>query len=332
MQFNMDSFIARARQLKPTTYMLIAVAVILLILPQITPTYYLFLSTEVLIFAIAAVALNLLVGYTGLISFGHAAFFGLGGYAVAVILTHTGIQNFGLVILLVVLITTGFSMAMGLIMVRTSGFYFLMITLALAQMVWGIIYGWYPVTGGSSGLFTYLPPNLGLPWNVGDFTAFYYLALAFFVVCIFMMYRITTSPYGHTLVGIREDEVRMEALGYNTWRYKYSIIVISGMFTGLAGALKAYQDNAITPSSASFVLSALLLLMILLGGRHVFIGPAVGAFVVWFLRQFLSSYTEYWASVLGVLFIALVMFASRGVVGSIVERWEVMRHRLRTRD
>ena len=310
--------------------MLIVVAVVLLILPQITSTYYLFLSTEALIFAIAAVSLNLLVGYTGLISFGHAAFFGLGGYSVALLLTHTGIQNFGLVMLLSVLITTGFSMAVGLIMVRTTGFYFLMITLAFSQMIWGIFYGWYGVTGGSSGLFTYNPPNLGFPWHADGFTEFYYLTLAFFAVCMFIMYRITTSPYGRTLVGIREDEVRMKALGYNTWRYKYSIIVISGMFSGLAGALKAYQDNSITPNSLTFVLSALILLMILLGGRGVFIGPIVGAFGVWFLRQLISTYTEYWSTILGVLFIVLVIFASKGIVGSIAERWEAMRHRLRS--
>lgn len=327
----MGNLIARARHVTPAVYLLVVAVVILLILPQIGTKFIVFLSTEALIFAIAAVALNLLVGYVGLVSLGHAAFFGLGGYTVALLLTKTEIQNFWLIIVAAVIVTAIFSIAVGFVIVRTTGFYFLMITLAFSQMVWGIIYGWYPVTGGSTGLFNYAPSNPGLPWN-GGITAFYYLFLVFFAASTFLMYRITASPYGRTLVGIREDEVRMQALGYNTWRYKYSIIVISGMFTGLAGALKAYQDNFITPSSCSFVLSAIILLMILLGGRQPFIGPAVGAFAVWFLRQFVSTYTEYWSAVLGVLFIVLVVFASRGIAGFIIEKWEVMRHRLRTRD
>ena len=303
-------------------YILLLVALgagVFVILPHFLSSYYVLLFAEILIFSIFALSVNLLMGYTGLVSLGQAAFFGAGGYTVALLVTHAGIENFWLCLLAALAVSALLGLIFGLLALRTTGMYFIMLTLALAQMVWAIVWRWRSFTGGDDGLPGIPRPDLGLPWSLADNVGFYYLVLAFFVIAVFLLYRIIRSPFGRTLVGIRENESRLQALGYNTWRYKYVCFVIAAVFGGLAGTLKVYQDGFISPAYCSMSLSALVVLAAMIGGTRYFAGPIIGAAVVWVIRSIVSSYTEYWTLILGVLMVVVVMFARQGIVGYFAE-------------
>lgn len=310
----MKNVFLRARQVRYIIYLLAGV-IIFLAVPQFLSSYYLFLFTEILIYAIFALSVNMLLGYTGLLSLGQAAFWGAGGYTVALLIVRGGFDNFWLCISAALLVSAILGLVFGFLALRTTGMSFIMITLALAQMIWAIVWRWRSVTGGDDGLPGIARPDLGLPWSMWDTTNFYFFILVLFALAVFILYRITRSPFGHTLVGIRENESRMQALGYNTWRYKYLCFVIAAIFGGLAGALKVYQDGFISPISTSMAISAVVLLMVILGGTRIFVGPIIGAGVVWTIRSIVSSYTEYWALILGTLMVIVVMFAPQGIAG-----------------
>lgn len=307
-----------ARELRYVIYLLAGVA-IFVVCPQFLSSYYLLLLTEILVYAIFALGLNMLVGYTGLLSLGQAAFWGAGGYTVALLIVRGGCDNFWLCIAAALVVSAILGLVLGLMALRTRGIFFIMITLALAQMLWAIVWRWRSVTGGDDGLAGITRPDLGLPWSLWDTTNFYYFILAFFVITVFVLYRVVRSPFGRTLVGIRENEPRMQALGYNTWRYKYACFVIAAIVGGLAGALKAYQDGFVSPAYFSATTSAIVLLMVLIGGTRVFAGPVLGVGVVWLIRSIVSSYTEYWNLILGILMVVVVMFASQGVAGYLTQ-------------
>lgn len=288
---------------------------VFVVLPHFLSSYYVLLFTEILIFSIFALSVNLLMGYTGLVSLGQAAFFGAGGYTVALLITHAGIESFWLCLIAALAVSALLGLVFGFLALRTTGMYFIMLTLALAQMVWAIVWRWRSFTGGDDGLPGIPRPDLGLPWSLADNVSFYYLVLAFFVIAVYLLYRITRSPFGRTLVGIRENESRLQALGYNTWRYKCVCFVIAAVFGGLAGTLKVYQDGFISPAYCSMSLSALVVLAAMIGGTRFFAGPIIGAAVVWVIRSIISSYTEYWTLILGILVVVVVMFARQGIVG-----------------
>lgn len=326
----MESVLSRGKQLRYIVYLLAAGAVILLVFPQFLPSYYVLLLTEILIYAIFALSLNMLLGYTGLLSLGHAAFWGAGGYTVALLMVRGGFENFWLCITAALLVSAIIGFVFGFLALRTTGIYFIMITLALAQMLWALVWRWHSFTGGDDGLPGIARPDLGLPWSLWDTTNFYYFVLIFFVLAVFVLYRITRSPFGRTLVGIRENESRLRALGYNTWRYKYLCFVIAAIFGGLAGALKVYQDGFISPAYFSVTVSAIVLLMAMLGGSRFFLGPVLGAGVVWIIRSMVSSYTEYWNLILGILVIAVVLLAPEGIAGYLAqlkERYGILKVR-----
>jgi len=300
------------------------------VVPQFLPTYYLFVFTEILVFGIFALSVNILLGYTGLISLGQAAFWGAGGYTVALITPHAGFDSFWLCMFASVVVAAVLGGILGALALRTKGVYFILLTLALAQMVWALLTPWRSVTGGSDGLAGIARPDLGLPWSMWDNVNFYYLVLAFFVLSAFVLYRMTRAPFGRALVGIRENEPRMRALGYNTWRYQYVCFIVAAAFGGLAGALKVYQDGFVSPTYASITTSALVLLMAMIGGTRVFAGPVLGAGVVWVIRSIVSSYTVYWNLVLGILMIVVVLFAPTGIAGHLArigERYGVLEGR-----
>jgi branched-chain amino acid transport system permease protein len=297
----------------------VILAGLLIVFPQVSSLYSVILVTEVLIYAIFATSLNLELGYTGLPSLGHAAFFGAGGYMLGILVVKGGIHNFWFCMIVALLASAGVSSILGFFSIRTSGAFFLMLTFALSQFVWGITWSWRSLTGGDDGTSGIARPELGLPISMSDEVNFYYLILLFFALAIFLLYRICRSPFGNVLQGIRESETRMQVLGYHTWKYKYVAFIVAGIFAGLAGALKAYQDGFVSPAYPSVMTSGMVLLMCLVGGTRVFLGPTLGAAAVWIVRSIVSSHTEYWSFVLGCILIIAVMFAPQGIAGYLVQ-------------
>lgn len=292
--------------------------------PFIVKSYYRSLMTEVLLFAIFAMSLDLLLGYTGLPSFGHAAYFGVGAYSVAFI-ASTNERAFDLTsnllftIPIVLLISTLFALGIGFFAIRTSGTYFLMITLAAAQMLFSIVNRWTDVTGGTDGLSGVANPMLGFgPLSI-EFSpfqnSFYYLTLILFVLSWLIMQRIINSPFGWTLQGIRENEGRMKALGYNTFRYKIAVFAIAGAFAGLAGLLSAHFFKNATPETLFWATSGEAMIALIIGGPGTLIGALIGSFIVKLFPLLVSSYTERWELLQGLLFIAFVVFVPNGIWG-----------------
>jgi branched-chain amino acid transport system permease protein len=289
-------------------------ALTMLVLPYILSTYYLGLVIQMMIFALFAMSLDLLLGYAGLPSLGHAAYFGLAAYTTGLLALRLDWNLWFALpagLLLAVLTATLF----GLLALRTRGSYFLMITLALSQVVWGIAFGWRTLTGGDDGLPDVPRPDLGLPWSLADSTPFYYFVLIFTAGGMLLLVRIVASPFGHALRGIRESETRMLALGYNVWRYKLVAFVLAAMFAGLAGCLYVYYNRFVSPDYLHVARSAEVLLMVILGGAGTLIGPAIGAALIVLLQNIISGYTERWLIVLGVIYVLVAMFAPRGLVG-----------------
>jgi branched-chain amino acid transport system permease protein len=214
----------------------------------------------------------------------------------------------------------GVSALFGLFALRTRGSYFLMITLALGQVLWGIAFGWRSLTGGDDGLPSVPRPRLPLPWSLTEGVPFYYFVLLCFALAIGLLALVVRSPFGRALVGIRESERRMEVLGYDVWRYKYVAFVLAGLFAGLAGNLFVYFNGFVSPSYLNILFSASALLMVILGGAGTLVGPAIGAAVIVALENVISAYMERWVLVLGVIYVLVTLFAPSGLVGLVKQR------------
>lgn len=286
--------------------------VALFLAPVPLDSFYTEIVTQMLIFAILAMSLDILMGYTGLQSLGHAGFFGVGAYTVGLI-TVRYVNNLWLVLPLGILAGVVVAAVLGVLALRTSGGAFLMTTLALGQVLWAVVFGWRSVTGGGDGLPGIRRPDWGLPWSLNDTDVFYYFIVIIFVIATVILYRIVNSPFGLTLVGIRESETRMQALGHNIWVYKFAGFVIAGAFAALAGSLFAYKQTYINPESVGIVLSAKAFLMVIIGGPGTLFGPAIGAGVIVFFENFLSEYTARWELILGAIFVIAALAAPDGV-------------------
>lgn len=289
-------------------------ALALAALPLPLTTYQLGLLTKMLIFAVFAMSLDLLIGYAGLPSLGHAAYFGVGAYTVA-LLAVNGHDNFWLDFGAGLAAAALCAALFGLLALRAHGSYLLMITLALAQVVWGLAFGWRWLTGGDDGLPGVPRPAAGLPWNLTGSLPFYYCVLVLFAVAAATLWVVVRSPFGRALVGVRENERRMEVLGYNTWLVKYVAFVLAGTFAGLAGNLFAYYNGFVSPAYASIVFSAMALIMVILGGAGTLVGPALGSAVIVFLENVISASTQRWLFVLGLIYVAVTLFAPAGLIG-----------------
>ncbi len=293
----------------------VIVLALLCAVPLFIPSYYTGLLTLILIYAIFAMSLDILQGYTGLASLGHAAFLGTGAYIVAIInvkIFHG--PHFAIELVAGVLAAAVVAALIGLIVLRNTGTYLLMILLASSMMLWGIAFKWRSLTGGDDGLPGIARPDLAfMHWNLHNTTDFYYFVLLFFVISSVLMYLVVRSSFGHTLLGIRESETRMTALGYNVWLQKYIAFVVSGVFAGLAGVLLVYYNGFVSPSELHLVTSAEVLIMVILGGVGTLFGPAIGAGIIILVKNFVSGYTEHWMIILGALYMATVMLAPQGV-------------------
>jgi branched-chain amino acid transport system permease protein len=278
-------------------------------------SYPLTLLTQVAIMAVLAMSLDVLLGYTGLPSLGHAAYFGVAAYAVGILSTDYQ-AGFG-ACLLAALLAAGVTAAVfGLVAIRASGTYFLMITLALGMVVWGLAFRWVSMTKGDNGIAGVPRPDAGLPWNLSAPLPFFYFALVATALAWIALGTLARSPFGLTLKGIRESESRMRALGYNVWLHKYLAFVIAGVFAGFSGVFWAYYNGFVSPVDVQLVTSVEALLMVALGGPGTLAGPALGAAVIVFLKNFVSVYTKRWLLILGAVYIGVILFAPRGVLGA----------------
>jgi branched-chain amino acid transport system permease protein len=293
---------------------IIVAGVLALVAPTLS-AYPLTLLTQAAIVAILAMSLDVLLGYTGLPSLGHAAYFGVAAYTVGILATDYQ-RGFVICLLAGLLAATLFAAVFGLLAIRASGTYFLMITLALGMVVWGLAFRWVSMTKGDNGIAGVPRPDLPLPWSLSSPLPFFYFALAAALLAWTLLALLVRSPFGLTLMGIRESESRMRALGYNVWLHKYLAFVIAGAFAGFAGVFWAYYNGFVSPVDVQLVTSVETLLMVALGGPGTLAGPALGAAVIVFLKNFVSVYTKRWLLILGAVYIGVILFAPRGVLGA----------------
>lgn len=293
-----------------------AVLLALAIAAPFTGPYVILLLTQVLVLAIVATSVDLLLGYTGLPSLGQAAYLGVGAYLTAILATQYGFGlgwNFWLVVVLGILSGAATAALFGLFAIRASGVYFLMITLALGMCVWGLAYRWNSLTGGDNGINMPGRPEFGIA--LADDLTYFYLVFGFFVVSLLSLYVLVRSPFGRSLVGIRERELRMRILGYNTWLHKYLAFVIAGGFGGLAGVLWAHLNGIVSPGDVFLTSSVDVLLMVVLGGSGTLVGGVLGAGVVVFLRDYLATLVPWWQYVLGGVYVLTILYLPSGLMG-----------------
>ncbi len=306
------------------TTKIITVVVCLAALAIIVPmsgSFVVLLATRALAFAILAMSVDLLLGFTGLSSMGQAAYFGVGAYLTAVLATkfHFGMGwDFWIVVVMGILLGCALAAVFGLFAIRAGGVYFLMITLALGQCVWGLAYRWNSLTGGDNGINMSGRPRFGI--DLANETTFFYLVFAFFAASMLALYVLVRSPFGRSLAGIRERELRMQILGYNTWLHKYIAFIIAGGFGGLAGVLWTHTNGHVSPETVVLTTSVDSLLMVVLGGAGTLVGAAIGAAIVFGLREFLSTLVPWWQYALGAVYVMTILYLPMGLMG-IPKRW-----------
>ena len=291
---------------------MVALAAVLVLAPPLMSSYWVGLLTQMVILAILAMSLDILLGHTGLPSLGHAAFFGAAAYGVAVL--STGYQaSFWASVVGGLLVGTLLSALFGLVVSHVRGVYFLMITLALGMVLWGLSYRWVPVTGGDNGIagIPRLEAHAGLP--VEGPIPFYYVTLLVFVACGILIAVLERSPFGLALRGIRENEPRMKSLGFNTWLHCYVSFVLAGAFASVAGVLWAYYNSFVSPTYLDLTASSELFLMVTLGGPATLVGPVIGAGAIVLLKNVISAYTARWLLTLGIVYIVTILAAPQGL-------------------
>ena len=282
--------------------------------PPVLPEYVVILLTQSLAYGIAAMSLDVLIGYAGLASLGHAAFFAIGAYTTAIGVTQHQ-ASFLMALILSALAGAGASALAAPLALRAAGIYFLMITLAIAMCVWGLAFRWGALTGGDNGITGIPRPDLGFGWNLGSAVPFYYLSLGLFLICLGLLYLLVRSPFGKSLIGIRDSESRMRVLGYNVWLHKFLAMVIAGGFAGVAGCLYAYFNSFVSPNDANIGQCMELVLMVSLGGPATLVGASLGAGLIVFLKHMVSVYTKRWLMVLAAVYVASALYAPEGVLG-----------------
>jgi branched-chain amino acid transport system permease protein len=288
---------------------------VLIVLPFGLGDYPRALIAETFIFAIFAMSLDLILGFTGLMSLGHAAFFGLGAYAVAVLGAQFGL-NAWLGLVAGVLVAAAGAGLIGFFCVRTGGIPFLMLTLAFSQLVFSVALKWRDVTGGSDGIALSVQPSF-FGFNLSHSLVMYFMTLIFFVVVYLGLQRLINAPLGHAFIGIRENESRMEAIGYPTRAYKLLSFTIAGAIAGLAGGLYVIYNGFISSDAVYWTASGDILIMTMLGGAGTLIGPPIGAAAFLLMKNVVSSYSEHWLSIIGIAFICCVLFFPGGIWGTV---------------
>lgn len=302
--------------------LLAAILLGLLALPWAAPYFYIFIVTRILIMGLFAASFNLIFGYTGMLSFGHAAFFGIGAYATAFLLQ--GLQS-PLLLCLLAAMAAGALLALiiGFFSVRLDEVYFSMLTLAFGMMVFAIVYQWRSVTNGSDGIagFRVGSFGLGIDLALGNPSVYYYVVLGVVLVASALMYLICRSSFGLILRAIRQNPERVAFCGLDVQRYRLAAFTIAGAFAGLAGGLMAPFLRIASPEMAHWSMSAEPVLMSILGGTGYFLGPFFGAGMFVLLETWITSMTQAWMLVLGIILALMVMFFRRGVLGTFLDWW-----------
>jgi branched-chain amino acid transport system permease protein len=280
----------------------------------ITGNFFLLtLFTRIVILAIAATSLNLIMGYGGMVSFGHAAYIGVGGYVIG-ILAKEGIASGFVQWPLALAVSALFALAVGALSLRTRGVYFIMITLAFAQMIYYVAVG-LDRYGGDDGLTIYRRSQFADLLNLSNRTLFYYLCLVLLVGTIYLTWRLVNSRFGMVIQGSRSNDRRMRSIGFPTFRYRLTCFVIAGTMCGLAGVLLANHTDFVSPAMMHWTRSGDLIVMVVLGGMASTFGPLIGAVALLVLEEVLSGITEYWQIILGPLLLLVVLFARGGIDG-----------------
>jgi len=293
---------------------LVLLAVLLFLLPQFMPRFYIYLGSLIFAAALLATSLNMVLGFGGMYQFHHAVFYGFGAYALALTATKSGLPLWaGYVI--APLCSALLGLILGLLTVRLSKLYFGMLQLSLGSLVWALVYRWYSFTGGDDGIH-----GIPVPELISSSTGAYYFSLIVAVACLMLMYLMVNSSFGRIFQGIRDNPERCEALGINVRRHQLLGQVIAAFFAGVAGTLFVTVEGSVFPDLMFWTLSLEILIMCLLGGWFVFMGPALGAAIIIILRTFVGIYTEYWTMVLGIVLMLLIFFLPEGVLGLFYRR------------
>jgi branched-chain amino acid transport system permease protein len=290
--------------------------------------YYINVSSQILFYAVFALGLNILVGYAGLVSLGHAGLFGVTAYAVAYLL-QSGFGHAEAIVsaLLISVVSTA---AFGALALRATGIGFIMITLALGQILWGLAYRWISLTNGDNGINV---PRRPAPFgfDLSEPAAFYYSTLIVFLICTFAVMVFARSPFGAALRGTRDQPRRMSALGYHVWAIRFWACLLSGLLTAVAGMLFVYYTQFISPQTTALTASAEVLLMVIAGGPATLLGPIVGAALVVVVKNVVSGYIERWNFLLGAIFVAIVILMPEGLVPGTARLWREAGRKLRRR-
>lgn len=278
-------------------------------LPIVLPEFYAFLLIEVMILGLLGMAVNLLVGYSGMITLAGATFYGIGAYTLGILLLKASLP-FVFALVLCPLITTAFGLVIGWFCVRLSGFYFAMLTLAIGQLVWGVVFKWYSFTGGDDGL-----TGIPVPSLLATTTGVYYLTLCVLVISIVTMAVIINSPFGWTMKAIRENPERVRFLGVRIKRYRLAVFVVSSFFSGLAGGLYVVLVHGAFAEYLFWIKSGDAIIVALIGGMFNLIGPLIGAGIFIVLHHIVVQFTNYWLFVMGVLLLFVALFFPTGIIG-----------------
>jgi branched-chain amino acid transport system permease protein len=301
-------------RVRPLPLILGALATGALLAVVLGPTYYVNLAVLALVYTLLAMSLNLLMGYTGLASFGHAAFFGTAAYAAGILSLRYG-ADFWVAALGGLAGGTLLGAVYGVLVSGSRGVYFLLITLALGQVTWGLTLRWVSVTGGDNGLPGIRRPDLWFGWPLDDVRGYYLFTLVVVAACVVLLTLIVASPFGYVLRGIRESQSRMRTLGYPVWGYVYASFVVSAFFASVAGVLYVFYNGFVSHQNMQIAVSAQVALMVIIGGAGSLWGPAAGATLLIFTQNLLSSFTHRWMSVLGLLYIVVVVYQPSGLAG-----------------
>ena len=299
----------------------VPIAALLAVLPWVMEPYRTIQLAYGLIFAIAGLGFNILLGYTGLLSFGHSAYFGVGAYAVAFMVKYLHVQSMELFLIGTIVASMLVTALFGYVCVRYTRIFFSILTLALSQVLWSLAFKFFWVTGGTDGLRVPTPKLLGVATAEHEDKiqflshSYYYYVLALFIGCVAVMWLIVHSPFGKALQAIRDNETRARFVGIRIRRYRFLAFVVSGVFTGIAGALWVPLNGLTTPDILYWPFSGEIVFMSVLGGFRNFTGPIVGAVAYNYLKDFAVGFTVYWQSVMGVVLVALVLALPTGIVG-----------------
>jgi len=306
---------------KKSWWLVLLIIVAFLIAPLVLSKFYLTILCEALVMSLFALSFNLLFGYMGQLSFGQAAFYGLGGYAVAMLITKAQF-NFWLSLAAGVGLAALVGLIVGYFCVRLRGIYFAVLTLAFGQLIFVIIFKWHDFTGGDDGIQGVFPPEF-----LRSIEAYYYLIFIVFAISTLILWRIVNSPFGQTLKAMRENPERTEFLGIHIARYQLIAFVIAAAFAGLAGAVWVPFYRSVAPSYLTWIKSGEPVMAAILGGANTFLGPAIGMFIMTFIHAYILGFTHFWPVIMGTIILIIIFLLPGGILGFAQEKLKERRER-----